>query len=111
MYESHWRLQRTPFENCADPSFFFPAATHQGALLKLRYSIEHNKGLSLLAADHGAGKTFLTHVLEHDLDADRYLVRRLLFPYLSSDELLAWFARAIGVDFDQLESGQRRGHI
>lgn len=106
MYESHWRLQRTPFENRADPAFFFPAATHHGALLKLRYAVEHGKGLALLASDHGAGKTFLTHVLEHDLDSERYVVRRLVYPHLSSDELLGWFARAIGADLEQSVSGR-----
>jgi general secretion pathway protein A len=101
MYESHWGLQRAPFENLADPSFFYPAATHQGALLKLRYAVEHGKGLALLAGDHGAGKTFLTHVLERDLDPARYLVRRLVYPHLSSDELLAYFARAIAAELDR----------
>lgn len=101
MYESHWRLQQAPFENLADPSYFYPAATHQGALLKLRYAIEHAKGLALLAGDHGAGKTFLTHVLERDLDPSRYLVRRLVYPHLSSDELLAYFVRTIGAELER----------
>jgi general secretion pathway protein A len=109
MYESHWRLTEAPFENRADVSFYFPAATHHGALLKLRYLVEHGKGLAILASDHGAGKTFLTHVLERELDAERYLVRRLLYPHLSSEELLGWFARAIGVDIEQ--AGQHRDGI
>jgi len=109
MYESHWRLQRAPFENVADSAFFYPAATHQGALLKLRYAVEHAKGLALLAGDHGSGKTFLTHVLEHDLDSARYLVSRLIYPHLSTDELLAYFARAIGADV--AEDAQRRDAV
>lgn len=111
MYESHWGLRRAPFENIADPSFFYPAATHHGALLKLRYAVEHAKGLALLASDHGAGKTYLTCVLEHDLDAERYLVRRLLYPHLGSDEVLSYFARAIGAGVEQDGAGARRDAV
>lgn len=98
MYESHWRLQRPPFENTADPSFYYPAPTHQGALLKLQYAIERTKGLALICGEHGGGKTFLTHVLERDLDPARYIIRRLVYPHLSADELLAYLVRASGGD-------------
>ena len=35
MYESYWQLSQKPFENSADPRFYYPGEAHQAALLKL----------------------------------------------------------------------------
>ena len=32
MYETYWRLKQKPFENNADPRFYYPAESHQAAL-------------------------------------------------------------------------------
>ncbi len=29
MYESYWQLRQKPFENCADPRFYYPGQPHQ----------------------------------------------------------------------------------
>ena len=57
MYETYWRLTQKPFENAADPRFYYPAESHQAALLKLRYAIENRRGAALLAGPSGSGKT------------------------------------------------------
>ena len=82
MYESYWRLTRKPFENAADPRFYYPAESHQAALLKLRYAIENRRGAALLAGPSGSGKTLLTTMLRGTLTA---AMRPLRTPRLSAN--------------------------
>lgn len=96
MYETYWRLGRAAFENDGDAAFYFPSEAHEGALLKLRYTVEHRKGAALLAGGHGTGKTYLTHVLERELDPERYPLSRIVFPQLSPHELLICLANRLG---------------
>lgn len=96
MYESYWQLSKPAFENDADPEFYFAAASHHGALLKLRYLIENRKELGVLVGDHGLGKTFLTHVLERHLDATHAPCVHLLFSALAPAEMLRYLAARLG---------------
>jgi len=97
MYESHWKLSQRPFEDGARPEFYYASQTHQAALLKLRYLIDQQKGIGILAGEHGLGKTYLTHVLEREFlkGAGEPFVR-LLFPQLSPAGTLAYFASRLG---------------
>lgn len=106
MYEAYWHLQRPAFESDGDPSFYFASPSHQGALLKLRYAIEYHKGVGLLVGGHGLGKTYLTYVLERDLDPGRFPVARLVFPQLSPAELLRYLAVRLGADVSDADLAQ-----
>ena len=61
MYETYWRLKQKPFENAADPRFYYPGESHQAALLRLRYAVENRRGAALLAGPSGSGKTLDHH--------------------------------------------------
>jgi type II secretory pathway predicted ATPase ExeA len=99
MYESHWQLNERPFENTADPRFYFPSESHQAALLKLRYAIENRRGGALLAGMAGLGKTLLANMLRQTLGNGFAPVVHLVFPQMSTDELLAYLA-------DELDGSQ-----
>ncbi|MEZ6056996.1 MAG: AAA family ATPase [Planctomycetaceae bacterium] len=106
MYESYWRLTSAPFENDANPAHYFPGRSHHGALLKLRYLIENRKGVGLVVGGHGAGKSFLTHVLEQQL-AERFRpVVRLVYPQLTPSELLSTLAVRLGEPATSVDSHQ-----
>lgn len=92
MYESYWQLKHRPFENAADPRFYYPAESHQAALLKLRYAIESRHGAALLAGPSGSGKTLLTGMLPGVIGESFTPLVRIVFPQMSSDELLAYLA-------------------
>jgi type II secretory pathway predicted ATPase ExeA len=92
MYETYWHLKQKPFENAADPRFYYPAESHQAALLKLRYAIENRRGSALLAGPSGSGKTLLTTMLPGILGEAFRPLARLVFPQMSTAELLAWLA-------------------
>jgi len=100
MYETYWQLQQKPFENTADPRFYYPGESHQAALLKLRYAVENRRGGALLTGPSGSGKTLLTGMLRGALGADYSPFVHLVFPQMSTAELLAYLA-------DEFDGGDR----
>jgi type II secretory pathway predicted ATPase ExeA len=95
MYESYWQLRQKPFENCGDPEFYFPGESHQAALLKLRYAIENQRGGAILAGPSGSGKTLLVGMLRNVLGPQFAPVVQLVFPQMSTEQLLAWLAEEL----------------
>ena len=98
MYETYWHLNQKPFENAADPRFYYPGESHQAAILKLRYAIENHRGGALLAGPSGSGKTLVTAMLGGALGKKFTPFVRLVFPQMSTAELLAYLA-------DELDGG------
>ncbi len=98
MYKQYWRLKQKPFENAADPRFYYPGESHQAALLKLRYAVENRRGGALLCGPSGAGKTMLTTMLRGALDECYAPFVHLVFPQMPAAELLAYLA-------DELDGG------
>jgi len=92
MYQSHWQLQRKPFDAGADPQFYYPAQAHQAALLKLRYAVESRRGASMLAGPLGCGKTLLVAMLRQALGREFAPLVHLVFPQMSAPELLGYVA-------------------
>ena len=97
MYLQHWNLERRPFENTFETEFFFPSQTHQAALLKLRYLVEHQKGAGVLVGPTGIGKTFVTRRLVQELSPEVGPWVNVVFPQMSADDLLSDIAiRLVG---------------
>jgi general secretion pathway protein A len=92
MYEAYWQLQQKPFENGADPRFYYPGESQQAALLKLRYVIDSRHGATLLAGPCGTGKTLLIGLLEQMLGKECSPFLHLVFPQMPAPELLAYLA-------------------
>ena len=92
MYESYWHLRQKPFENYADAEFYYPGESHQAALLKLRYAVESRRGAALLAGAAGTGKTLVVTMLKTMLAENCSPVVRLVYPQMSTAELLAYLA-------------------
>jgi general secretion pathway protein A len=92
MYETHWGLQRKPFENTADPDFYYPGESHQAALLKLRYAIESRRGGAVLTGPSGLGKSLLVHILYRLLPDVIQPRIHLVFPQMSAPQLLNYLA-------------------
>lgn len=98
MHEVHWRLSRPAFECNSDGAFYFASRVHEGSLLKLRYVVEHHKGVGLLVGGHGAGKSYLTHRLVDELGTEQCHVARIVFPALDPGDLLRDIAVRLGVE-------------
>src|SRR5436190_397120 len=104
MYEGYWKLERSAFGGAAEAADFFPSRTHHAALLKLKYLIENRQGAGVLSGAHGLGKTYLTHVLEADLDPTSGPVARLVFPQMTPAEMLSYLAAKLGAETTAQES-------
>jgi general secretion pathway protein A len=102
MYESHWKLSARPFENRIDGQFYYPAETHQAALLKLHYAIENRRAAALLCGPGGMGKSLVIDALRRQLNDTFQPVCQLVFPAMNSDQLLRYLV-------DQVEAGQDDG--
>jgi general secretion pathway protein A len=111
MYERYWKLDRAAFRGTHDSNGYYPSRTHQGALVKLRYLIEHRLGAGLFLGDHGLGKTYLTHVLEAELPEHFGPVARLVFPQMTPVELLAYLAAKLGAESPRFEESLRTDRV
>jgi general secretion pathway protein A len=96
MYLDYWQLKSKPFEPCADRSGFFPNETQEAALLKLRYAVENRRGAALLAGPTGVGKTMLVGLFRAGLAETFRPVVHLVFPQMSSRDLLVYLAEQLG---------------
>jgi len=105
MYESYWQLKQKPFENSADPRFYYPGESHQAALLKLRYAIENRRGGALLTGVSGCGKTLVASMLRETLGKSFAPFVHLVFPQMSTAELLGYLADELGGSDDSRGQG------
>jgi type II secretory pathway predicted ATPase ExeA len=96
MYLDYWQLTTKPFDSAANRIAFYPSESHEAALLKLRYAVENERGAVLLAGPAGVGKTMLVQLLRAEL-ADTFRPQaHLVFPQMSSRDLLVYLADELG---------------
>ena len=96
MYESHWKLSERPFENRIDNKFYYPAETHQAALLKLHYAIENRRAAALLCGPSGMGKSWLVEALQRQLATTFQPVCQLVFPAMNGPQLVRYLTDRLG---------------
>jgi len=63
MYEKHFKLREQPFGSTPDPKFLYFSPEHAEALAALHYGLMERRGLQVLSARAGMGKTTLLHYL------------------------------------------------
>lgn len=96
MYERHWGLTRRPFDDVPDSDMFVRTDSHHAAFLKLRYLVEHRQGLGVLSGDVGTGKSTVVAVLDRDLPPANRPVVSIVYPRMTSVELLSFLAEELG---------------
>ena len=102
MYEEHWKLTERPFENRTENQFYYPAETHQAALLKLHYAIENRRSAALLCGPGGMGKSLVINSLRRQLGEQFRPICHIVFPAMSSDQLIRYIV-------EQVDPGQSEG--
>jgi general secretion pathway protein A len=88
MYLAYWGLDRFPFDNVADPLFFYLSDIHKEALSRLLYASKMMKGGAMLTGDIGCGKTLISKVYMKRMKNDGSEVSLLTNPPLEPVELL-----------------------
>ncbi|MCA9125918.1 MAG: AAA family ATPase [Planctomycetales bacterium] len=90
MYQTHWNLSQRPFENRADATFYYPAETHQAALLKLHYAIENRRAAAILCGSGGIGKSLVIDLIRHQLADEFRPICHIVFPAMSGEQLIRY---------------------
>lgn len=96
MYRDYWGLERKPFQDSPDAAGVYRHETFQSALLKLRYLLDNNLGVGLVAGSPGCGKSFLLRALVREIESDYGPIARIAFPQMTARELLGGLASEIG---------------
>lgn len=96
MYEKHWGLQKPPFGMDRGTDSYFASGSHQSALLKLRFLVDHRRGAGLLVGASGVGKTRLLQALLPESDSQASSVVKVVYPLMSPLELLCFIVTELG---------------
>ncbi|MCA9192173.1 MAG: AAA family ATPase [Planctomycetales bacterium] len=108
MYESHWKLTGKPFENGITDEFYYPAETHQAALLKLRYAIENRRAAAMLCGPSGMGKSLLVQTLKKQLGEIFQPFTQVVFPAMNAEQLVRYLVdRTTGVSEEGCRQSSR----
>ena len=95
MYERHWQLERAPFDHDRRSDSFYSGRLHEEAIVKLNYLIEHGKGAAALVGASGTGKTHVLEMVRQRVSHGCPVVQ-LVYPQLSSHELVAFLTHELG---------------
>ena len=95
----YYGLKEHPFSNVVDSRFYFNSRLHSDALIKLRYAVDTQKGLSVVIGGIGTGKTTLARRFLEEMDEGSYEAALLVVVHssVSSEWLFKKFAIQLGV--------------
>ena len=96
MYESYWQFTQKPFEHGADSRFYFSSEPHRAVMLQIRFAVETRAAAALLIGPGGTGKTLLVQRLRGDLPEACQPFVHVVFPQMSTEELMAYVADEFG---------------
>ncbi len=71
-YIDYFNFEREPFSNAPNDRFYFDSEQHNQALLRLKYSVDSDKGLAVLVGGVGTGKTTLARRMLDNLPLEQY---------------------------------------
>lgn len=96
MYASHFGLRTEPFSLTPDPAFLYLSPNHAEALAGLKIGLESRRGLMLMIAEVGMGKTTLLYSMLDQLQPEVHTAY-LSNTRLSFDDLLRQGLADLGV--------------
>lgn len=111
MYCEYWQLTSPPFGAAIETERYYPSESHQGALLKMRYAVESGSAAAVLSGLSGNGKTLLVHKLREQLPENFAPFVHVVFPDMSSRELIHYLAEELGAPAVENASGSTEESI
>jgi len=105
MYESFYRLRKTPFRLTPDPSFFFESRTHKRGAAYLCYAMQQGEGFVVITGKPGTGKTELMLNLIREFDDPHVVFAKIVSTNVNADDFLALVAASFGLSSEGLGKG------
>ncbi len=98
-YTDYFSFDREPFSNAPNDKFYFDSEQHKQALLRLKYSVDTNKGLAVLVGGVGTGKTTLARRMLDELPVEQYESSLLVMIHsgITPDWILSRICMQLGV--------------
>jgi putative secretion ATPase (PEP-CTERM system associated) len=101
MYKSFYQLSKNPFQQNADPAFFFDSASHKRAKAYLRYGLAHGEGFVVVTGSPGTGKTMLVKELAQFLKKDNVVcIGSLVTSNVGAEDTLRMLAATFGIFYE-----------
>ena len=88
MHLEYWGLNEPPFSSKINIEHYFQSATHEEALARLHFIVQHNRRLGLLLGEFGTGKTFIVELLAKQLRRAGCHVSKINLLGIDRDEFL-----------------------
>lgn len=98
-YTDYFNFDREPFSNAPNDKFYFDSEQHNQALLRLKYSVDSDKGLAVLVGGVGTGKTTLARRMLDEFPIEKYESSLLVMIHseITPDWLLSRICMQLGV--------------
>lgn len=99
-YTDYFDFDSEPFSNAPNDKFYFDSEQHNQALLRLKYSVDSDKGLAVLVGGVGTGKTTLARRMLDELPIDQYESSLLVMIHseITPDWILSRICMQLGVN-------------
>ncbi len=97
MYQRHWGMKEWPFRRGLDTSAFYQSGSHEEALARPLYLVEHRHRLNLHTGRSGTGKSLLLSVLARQFSLAGLLAGQLSLLGITAAEFPALAAEALGI--------------
>ena len=107
MYTQYWGLQESPFRGSMDTRFYLNSNSHEEALARLQFMVDHQRRLGLLLGPSGTGKSLVLEVFAKQLRGQGRQVAIVRLLGLTNVEFLCHLAYQLGEDPDTESSLSR----
>ena len=97
LYLTHYGMIEKPFQDTANPMFFWLGESQTKALAVLKCGIQKNRSITLVTGDIGTGKTLLVNYFTR-LEKDRCLIAKIDDPDLQSVDFFNYLSDSFGLD-------------
>ena len=97
MYCDFWGMNRRPFDNVTDASFFYESASHSAAWGKLGYAFTEGLGIGMVTGQYGIGRSLIATMVSDVVEEVGCLHTCIKAPVMASDDLIVYIAHKLGV--------------
>lgn len=101
MYLEHWGLNDFPFENVANPQYYYHSSAHKMLFDDLQDAITRRKGAIVLTGEIGCGKSTISQRILLSLPEEQFDIALITYSRLTPIEMLNEISQQLGLPASQ----------